>query len=492
MTVTPMLPNFIGGTWSWSEDVESIGVTNPATGEILVRAPMSGASEVATAAEAAAEAFHSWRRTPATDRIQFLFTYKALLEENLDAIARTITLECGKTLAESRGELRRGIENVEVACGIPSLMQGCNSEDIARGIDEHMIRQPLGVVCAITPFNFPGMIPLWFLPYAVATGNCIILKPSERVPQTSEWLVRLLAQTGLPDGVIQLIHGGKDAVDALIEHPAVRAVSFVGSTPVARYVYTQSAAHGKRAQCQGGAKNTVVVLPDANMDMTTRIVADSAFGCAGQRCLANSLAVTVGEARDSFCEAMADRASRRRVGFGLDEGVQMGPVITGASKARIHSLVGKAEAEGAHVVVDGRDRGVAGYDGGNWVFPTLLDGLPPDGEIAKTEIFGPVFGLLHRDSLSDAIRYINGKAYGNMACLFTKSGSAARQFRYEVEAGNVGINLGVAAPMAFFPFSGWKDSFFGTLHAQGKHAIEFYTRTKVVVERWPDEWSRVF
>ncbi len=492
MTAAQTLPNFIGGTWSWSEDVESIGVTNPATGEILVRAPMSGASEVATAAASAAKAFRSWRRTPAPDRIQFLFAYKTLLEENLEAIARTITLECGKTLAESRGELRRGIENVEVACGIPSLMQGCNNEDIARGIDEHMIRQPLGVVCAITPFNFPGMIPLWFLPYAIATGNCFIIKPSEKVPQTSDWLVRLLAQTGLPDGVVQLIHGGKDAVDALVEHPAVRAVSFVGSTPVARYVYAKSAAHGKRAQCQGGAKNTVVILPDANMDMATRIVADSAFGCAGQRCLANSLAVTVGEARNSFCETMADTASSRRVGFGLDEGVQMGPVITGASKARIHRLVGMAEKEGVNVVVDGRDRSVAGFDGGNWVFPTLLDGLPPDGDIANTEIFGPVFGLLHVDSLSDAIRYINGKAYGNMACLFTESGAAARQFRYEVEAGNVGINLGVAAPMAFFPFSGWKDSFFGTLHAQGKHAIEFYTRTKVVVERWPHEWSRVF
>lgn len=471
---------------------EAIGVENPATGEIIARVPMSGGNEVDAAAQAAARAFLVWRRTPATDRTQYLFAYKRLLEENLEALARIITEECGKTLAESRGELRRGIENVEVACGIPSLMQGYNNEDIARGIDEHMIRQPLGVVAAITPFNFPGMIPLWFLPYAVATGNCFLLKPSEKVPRTSQRLVELLHETGLPAGVVQLIHGGKAAVDAILEHKSVRAVSFVGSTPVARYVYAQAAANGKRAQCQGGAKNTVVILPDAAMDMTTRIVADSAFGCAGQRCLANSLAVTVGEAREPFTEAMAEAARTRKVDSGLEEGAQMGPVITAESKARIQGIIGVALDEGARAIVDGRNGTVDAFKNGNWVFPTFLDGLEPDGMLARTEVFGPVFGLLHVDSLAEAIAFINAKAYGNMACLFTRSGAAARQFRYEVEAGNVGINLGVAAPMAFFPFSGWKDSFFGTLHAQGRHAVEFYTRTKVVVERWPDEWSRVF
>ncbi len=490
--MSTLLSNFIGGKWRLAPAREAKGVENPATGEIIAHVPMSGGDEVDAAAQAAARVFPVWRRTPATDRTQYLFAYKRLLEENIEALARIITEECGKTLAESRGELRRGIENVEVACGIPSLMQGYNNEDIARGIDEHMIRQPLGVVAAITPFNFPGMIPLWFMPYAVATGNCFLLKPSEKVPRTSQRLVELLHETGLPAGVVQLIHGGKTAVDAILEHKIVRAVSFVGSTPVARYVYAQAAANGKRAQCQGGAKNTVVILPDAAMDMTTRIVADSAFGCAGQRCLANSLAVTVGEAREPFTEAMAEAARTRKVGSGLEVGVQMGPVITAESKVRIQGIIGTALDEGARTIVDGRHGAVDAFENGNWVFPTLLDGVEPDGTLARTEVFGPVFGLLHVDSLAEAIAFINGKTYGNMACLFTRSGAAARQFRHEVEAGNVGINLGVAAPMAFFPFSGWKDSFFGTLHAQGRHAVEFYTRTKVVVERWPDEWSRVF
>ena len=492
MEIESRLLNYVAGQWQPSNGADYLDVTNPATGQVLTTVPLTPAREVDAAVEAADAAFQGWRRIPATDRVQYLFALKTLLEENLDDLARALTYECGKTYKESVGEFRRGIENVETACGIPSLMQGYNNEDIAAGIDEHMIRQPLGVVAAITPFNFPGMIPLWFLPYAVATGNCFILKPSEKVPVTSHLLFELLEETGLPAGVVQLIHGGKETVDALLDHPTVRAVSFVGSTPVARYVYQRAAANGKRAQCQGGAKNTVVILPDAEMEMTTRIVADSAFGCAGQRCLANSLAVTVGAAREAFTEAMAEAAATRTVGFGLDEGVQMGPVITPESKARIENLVSVAEQEGARVLVDGRGGQVDGFDNGYWVFPTLLDGLPPEGSIAGTEIFGPVFGLLHVDSLDEAIALINQKAYGNMACLFTSSGAAARQFRYEVEAGNIGINLGVAAPMAFFPFSGWKESFFGTLHAQGRHAIEFYTQTKVVVERWPKEWSRVF
>jgi len=492
MEIESRLLNYVNGQWQRSNGADYLDVTNPATGQVLTTVPLTPAEEVDAAVEAAAVAFQGWRRIPATDRIQYLFALKNLLEENLDDLARALTYECGKTFNESKGELRRGIENVEMACGIPSLMQGYNSEDIAAGIDEHMIRQPLGVVAAITPFNFPGMIPLWFLPYAVATGNCFILKPSEKVPVTSHLLFELLEETGLPAGVVQLIHGGKDTVDALLDHPTVRAVSFVGSTPVARYIYERAAVGGKRAQCQGGAKNTVVILPDAEVEMTTRIVADSAFGCAGQRCLANSLAVTVGAARETFTEAIAEAAASRTVGYGLDDGVQMGPVITPESKVRIEHLIGVAEQEGARVLVDGRGRQVDGFDNGSWVFPTILDDLPPEGAIANTEIFGPVFGLLHVDSLDDAIALINRKAYGNMACLFTSSGAAARQFRYEVEAGNIGINLGVAAPMAFFPFSGWKESFFGTLHAQGRHAVEFYTQTKVVVERWPREWSRVF
>ncbi len=492
MHTLEQLPNFIGGTWLRSKNAEYLDVTNPATGEIIAEVPLSPAVDVDAAVSAGSKAFESWRRVPVTERAHYLFTFREKLEAHFEDIARTATRECGKTIAESRGELRRGIENVEVACGIPSLMQGYNNEDIASGIDEHMIRQPLGVVVAITPFNFPGMIPLWFLPYAIATGNCFILKPSEKVPQTSQWLVRLLEESGLPRGVVQLVHGGKPTVDALLEHPLVKAISFVGSTRVARHVYAQAAANGKRAQCQGGAKNAAIILDDAAMDMTSNIVADSAFGCAGQRCLANSLAITVGGAREPFTEAMADAARKRRVRYGLEEESEMGPVITPESKSRIERLISEAENEGARILIDGRGRSVDGFENGNWVFPTLLDGVPAEGMLARTEIFGPVFGLIHADSLQEAIDLVNSQSYGNMACLFTSSGAAARQFRYEAEAGNIGINLGVAAPMAFFPFSGWKDSFFGSLHAQGRHGVEFYTQTKVVVERWPSYWSRRF
>jgi malonate-semialdehyde dehydrogenase (acetylating)/methylmalonate-semialdehyde dehydrogenase len=415
-----------------------------------------------------------------------------LLDHRNNALAPPLPLVCGQPRAPPPPELRRGIENVEVACGIPILMQGYNNEDIASGIDEHMIRQPLGVVAAITPFNFPGMIPLWFLPYAVACGNCFILKPSEKVPMTSARLAELIERAGFPKGVVQVVNGAKETVDALLEHPLIRAISFVGSTAVAKYVYSHATANGKRAQCQGGAKNPVIVLPDADMEMTTRIVADSSFGCAGQRCLASSIAITVGAARDLFRESIADAASSRKVGYGLDPATEMGPVITAESKQRIEQLIGQGASEGADVLVDGRAPAVAGYEQGFFVRPTILDNVDPRGEIAKTEIFGPVLSLMHVETIDDAIALVNAGSYGNMACLFTSSGAAARKFRYEARAGNVGINVGVAAPMAFFPFSGWKESFFGDLHAQGRHGVEFYTETKVVVERWPREWSRKF
>jgi malonate-semialdehyde dehydrogenase (acetylating)/methylmalonate-semialdehyde dehydrogenase len=348
------------------------------------------------------------------------------------------------------------------------------------------------VVAAITPFNFPGMIPLWFLPYAVATGNCFILKPSEKVSMTSQHLFHLLEEAGFPPGVVQLVNGGKQTVDAILDHPLIRAVSFVGSTPVARYIYSRATANGKRAQCQGGAKNPVVIMPDADMEMTTRIMADSAFGCAGQRCLAASVAITVGDARTSFTELIADAAASRKVGYGLDEGVQMGPVITTESKARIESLIGAGAQQGASILVDGRQKSVPGYEDGYFVFPTVLDNVPPQSEIAHTEIFGPVLSLMHASSVEEAVALVNHRAYGNMACIFTNSGSTARYFRHHADAGNVGINIGVAAPMAWFPFSGWNDSFFGDLHAQSRHGVEFYTQTKVVVERWPETWSRQF
>ena len=374
-------------------------------------------------------------------------------------------------------------------------MQGWNNEDIASGIDEHMFRQPLGVVAAITPFNFPGMIPLWFLPYAVATGNCFILKPSEKVPMTTQKLFALIEEAGFPPGVVQLVNGGADTVNAILDHPDIRAISFVGSTAVAKYVYSRATANGKRAQCQGGAKNPVVIMPDANIETTTQMMGDSAFGCAGQRCLAVSVAVTVGEARDPFTEGIADLAASRKVGYGLDDSTEMGPVITRESKQRIEGLIEDGAQEGARVLVDGRQKKVAGYDDGYWVFPTVLDSVDPTSQIARTEVFGPVLSLMHADTIEDAIALINDRsvsAYGNMACLFTSSGAVARQFRHEVDAGNIGINIGVAAPMAFFPFSGWNESFFGDLHAQSRHGIEFYTQTKVVVERWPQHWSRKF
>ncbi len=486
------LENYLNGHWQRSGATNYRAIHNPATTQVLAEVPFSPASDVDAAVQAAQAAFPGWRSIPVGDRIQFLFKLKHLLETNLEDIARTITEECGKTFDESVGELRRGIENVEVACGMPSLIQGYNNEDIARGIDEHLFRQPLGVVAAITPFNFPGMIPLWFMPYALATGNCFILKPSEQVPLTSAKLFQLLDQLDLPAGVVQLLHGDKETVNALLDHPGIRAVSFVGSTPVARAIYQRATAAGKRVQAQGGAKNPIVIMPDADFNTTTQIVADSAFGCAGQRCLAASLAVTVGEARGTFTEQIADAASTRRVGYGLDAGIQMGPVISPTSKERILGCIDAAINEGGRLVIDGRERQVEGYSDSAFLCPTVIEEVNPNSTLVQTEVFGPVLGLLHAATLDEAIERINASPYGNMASIFTSSGAAARQFRHDVRAGNIGVNIGVAAPMAYFPFSGWKESFFGDLHAQGRHGVEFYTETKVVVERWPSEWSRRF
>jgi malonate-semialdehyde dehydrogenase (acetylating) / methylmalonate-semialdehyde dehydrogenase len=486
------LSNYLNGQWVDSTATEWLDVPNPATGEIIAKVPFSSAAEVAAVVESAAAAYPEWRRTPPEDRIQPLFKLKQLLEDHLDELSRIITEENGKTFTEAKAEFRRAIENVEVACGIPMMMQGYNLEDVARGIDETMIRQPLGVVAAITAFNFPGMIPFWFLPYAIACGNTFIVKPSERVPLTMRRVFELLEQTGLPKGVVNLVNGGKDVSNALIDHPKVRAISFVGSTPVARQVYARSGANGKRAQCQGGAKNHVIVLPDADMQMATQIISDSAFGCAGQRCLAVSVAVTIGEAQKTFRDAIADSAANLRVGNGLDQGVQMGPVITPQSKSRIESLIAAGEKQGARVLLDGRNAKVPGYESGNFVKPTILDNLPATSELADTEIFGPVLSLVHANDMDEALAFLEGSPFGNQASLFTSSGAAARRFRYEAPAGNIGINIGVAAPMAYFPFSGWKDSFFGIMHGQGRDAIEFYTEKKVVVERWAKEHSRKF
>lgn len=484
--------NFVDGKWVKPSVMEYVDVVNPATGELMAKTPLCGEREVAAAAQAATQAYPAWRQTPVQERVQPLFKIRDLLKANMDEIARTITNEAGKTLEESRAEMVRAIENVEVACGMPMMAKGEIVEDIAPGIDEIMLRQPLGVCATIAPFNFPGMIPFWYLPYAIACGNTYVMKPSEKVPMTMQLIFRLFEQAGLPKGVVNLVNGSKAAVDAILDHPAIRAVTFVGSTSTAKYLYARAASNGKRVQAQGGAKNPVIIMPDADMEMATKIIADSAFGCAGQRCLAVSLAVTVADARNTFTEMICDAASTRVVGYGLNAGVQMGPVINPASKARIEQLIGAGATEGASVPVDGRKAVIKGYEGGSFVKPTILADVPRGGDIARTEIFGPVLSLMHVNDVDEALELVNSGSYGNQASLFTSSGSAARKFRYGAEAGNVGINIGVAAPMAFFPFSGWKESFFGDMHGQGMDAVEFFTQKKVIVERWPKEWSRKF
>jgi malonate-semialdehyde dehydrogenase (acetylating)/methylmalonate-semialdehyde dehydrogenase len=488
-----ILKNYIEGDWIKSSESDSIVVINPATQEILGKVPYgkNTSTDVATAVEIASKAFISWSKIPVMRRVQPLYKLKQLLEENSEEIARTITMECGKTLAESRGEVQRAIENVEVACGTPSLIQSEFSENIATGIDEFMIRQPLGVCACIAPFNFPAMIPFWFLPYAIACGNTFIIKPSEKVPLTMMKIFQLIDQLDLPKGVINLVHGGKDTVDALLDHPKVKAISFVGSTQVAKYIYSRGATNGKRIQAQGGAKNPVIILPDADIEMSVQIITDSVFGCAGQRCLAASNVITVGD-NGKIKDALYESAKARSTGYGMDENIEMGPLITSESQSRVNHLIQKGVNEGANVLLDGRNTKVKGFEKGNFIGPTILEGLPLNGEIVQTEIFGPVMGLIELDSVDSALDFINSGRYGNMACLFTSSGSNARKFRNEANAGNIGINIGVAAPMAQFPFSGWNESFFGDLHGQGRHAIEFFTQTKVVIERWPKEWSRKF
>ena len=489
-----ILKNYINGQWSESKEKNTIDVVNPAKQEVLAKVPY-GAGIAKDAEEAIAAAFSAlqeWRNVPVLTRVQPLYKLKQLLEENMDEIARLITLECGKTYAEAKGEMQRGLENVEMACAAPSLMQSEFSENIASGIDEFMIRQPVGVCACIAPFNFPGMIPFWFFPYAVACGNSFILKPSEKVPLTMMKVFELLEQLDLPKGLVNLVHGGKECVDALLTSPKVRAISFVGSSPVARYVYQTGTAHAKRVQAQGGAKNPVIVMPDADIEMSAKIISDSVYGCAGQRCLAASNIITVADSKGIMKEALLETAKGRTTGFGLDEGIAMGPVISPQSKERVEALIAKGTQEGANLLLDGRQARIPDYEAGNFIKPTILENVPLNGEVVKTEIFGPVMSLLPMASIEQAIDFVNGNNFGNMACLFTSSGLSARTFRNRANAGNIGINIGVAAPMAQFPFSGWNDSFFGDLHGQGRHAIEFFTQTKVVIERWPKEWSRKF
>jgi len=488
------LKNYINGKWTESHEAASAPVLNPATQAVIAQVPMGAntVKDVESAVQMAQKAFFEWSQTPVMQRVQPLYKLKTLLEDNLEDLALTITNESGKTKAESLGELQRAIENVEAACATPLLIQSEFSENIARGVDEFVIRQALGVVACIAPFNFPGMIPFWFLPYAIACGNTFILKPSEKVPMTMQKVMGLIDQLNLPEGVVNLVHGGKETVDAILDHPTVKAISFVGSTAVARYIYARGAANGKRVQAQGGAKNPVVILPDADLETSAKVINDSVYGCAGQRCLAASTIITVGDHQGQIKEALYEGAKSRVTGYGWDSQTDMGPVITQASKERIESLINLGIQEGANVLLDGRNAKISGYEAGNFLQPTILEGVPLTGELIKTEIFGPVMSLVSLPTIEEAISFINTNRYGNMACLFTTNGAHARKFRSEANAGNIGINIGVAAPMAQFPFSGWNDSFFGDLHGQGRHAIEFFTQTKVVVERWPKEWSRKF
>jgi len=473
--------NYVGGAWTDAEASERLPVTNPATGEVLAEVPLSGGAEVDAAVRAAREAFPGWRTTPPLERARACFALKAILEEEKDELARLVTRDNGKALKDAAGEIRRGIECVEVATGIPSLMQGSNLEDVSRGIDSDMIRQPIGVFAAITPFNFPFMVPMWFLPFAIACGNTFVLKPSEQDPLTMEYTFELLDRIGLPPGVANLVNGGKESVDALLEHPEVNGVSFVGSTPVARYIYETAAKHGKRVQALGGAKNHVIVMPDADLEGAVEGVLSSAFHAAGQRCLANSVCIGVGDAYDALKERLAEKGRAMVVGDGSDPETEVGPVISTTARERILEWIDKGVAEGGELVLDGRG---AGGDDGQFLGPTIIE-TRPDAELAKEEVFGPVLTLLRANDLDEALEILNSSAKGNAASLFTTSGGAMRKFRYEAQAGMLGVNIGVAAPMSFFPFTGWKESFFGDLHAHGRDAIEFYTEKKVVITRWP-------
>jgi malonate-semialdehyde dehydrogenase (acetylating)/methylmalonate-semialdehyde dehydrogenase len=481
----PRLTNFIASEPRESKTTDWLDVTNPATGEVLGHLPLATADEVGDAVASARRAFAVWSETPVVDRARVLFRFKDQLEQNRQELARLIVLDNGKTLAEAQGDVQRGIEVVEFATGVPSHCLGMAIEDIARGIDSEMFRQPLGVVAGFTPFNFPVMVPLWMIPVAVACGNTFLLKPSERAPLAAIRLAELFAACGAPPGVLNVVHGTRQAAETIMAHPHVKAVSVVGSSPVARQVYAFAAGQGKRVQALGGAKNALVVMPDADLPAAVESIIGSAFGCAGQRCLAGSSVVAVGEIADSLVKQLTAAASALTIGSGLDPATKMGPVISAEARQRVLGYIEQGAGQGARLARDGRGDRASGLPGGYFVGPTIFDHARPDMGIARDEIFGPVLTVLRVADLDEAIEKVNDSPFGNSASLYTASGAAAREFRRRVEAGMLGVNLGVPAPMAFFPFSGWKGSFFGDLHAQGKEAVEFYTRRKVVTSRWP-------
>jgi malonate-semialdehyde dehydrogenase (acetylating)/methylmalonate-semialdehyde dehydrogenase len=480
--------NYINGEWVASQSQDVMLNKDPATGEVLSEVALSTPQEVDAAVSAARRAFEQWRRVPPVSRARYLFDLKELLEENFEDLSVVQTKEHGKTIDESRGETRRGIENVEVASGIPSLMMGESLQDIAAGIDTRIVREPLGVFSCIAPFNFPFMIPLWFMPYAIATGNTFVVKASEYVPNSQTRLFELIDEIDLPPGVVNLVHGSKAAANALIDHPDVSGITFVGSTPVARQIYRRCGEVGKRVIAQGGAKNFMVVMPDADIKQTIAAFMTSFFGNAGQRCLAGANALLVGndEAFNSqFVDEFKKAAAAVTLGHGLDPATQMGPLQAGFRKQNVLAYIDKGLAEGARLILDGRNPAPAGRTSADcFLAPCIFEAVTPEMTIAREEIFGPVASILRADNLAQAIAMVNGLPFGNAASIFTASGKSAREFGYRVQTGNVGINIGIAAPMAFFPFSGMKDSFFGVLHGQGKDAVRFFTESKVIIERW--------
>jgi len=482
------LKNYINGEWVEPESNTVRDVVNPATMKVIGKTPLSSAKDVDTAVEAAKAAFPEWRKTTPLTRARYFFRLKDLLEEHFEEISRVGVMEHGKTIDESRGETRRGIENVEVGAGIPSLMMGYNLEDIARGIDEYLIRQPLGVFACIAPFNFPFMVPLWFMPYAVATGNTYIVKPSPWVPISQHKLFELIDEAGFPPGVINLVQGDVEAVNAIIKHPDVQGISFVGSTHVGRdIIYKEGCARGKRVQAQCSAKNFLVVMPDAVVDRTIASLMTSFYGNTGQRCLSGANLIVVGDDAFSrrFVKKTAEAAANIRMGYGLDERVQMGPLQAEGRKKRVLGYIERGVEEGAKLLLDGRRFTIVGdYPEACFLGPSIFQDVTEDMVIAQDEIFGPVMNVLSVQDLDEAIALVNNSAFGNAASIFTSSGSASRRFQYEIQCGNVGINIGIVAPMAFFPFSGMKASFYGDLHGQGKDAINFFTEQKVVIVRW--------
>jgi malonate-semialdehyde dehydrogenase (acetylating) / methylmalonate-semialdehyde dehydrogenase len=482
---TRILANYAGGQWRPTDGLDSIDDINPATGEVAARVPLSAAAEVDAAVAAAREAQPAWSAVPPQKRARAVMALRAALWEHLDEIAELVTADMGKAIDDARGEVLRGIESTEVATAIPHLLKGENLEGVAGGVDVEMVRQPVGVVAAITPFNFPAMIPLWFLPYAIACGNSFILKPSERDPRPSERIFELIDEIDeIPAGVCNLLHGAHDAVNGLLDHEGINAISFVGQASTARYIAERSAATGKRYQALGGAKNSLVVMPDADLDVTVPAIMSTAFGAAGQRCLAGSVAVLVGdrERQDEVRAALADAATALNLGPGADASTDVCPLVGPEARERVADAVERAVAGGDELVLDGRDADPG--PAGTMLAPTIVETSDHESEIAREELFGPMLTIVRAGDLGEALEFVNGSRYGNAGSIFTTSGGAAREYRAGVQAGMLGVNVGVAAPVAWFPFSGWKDSIDGDLHANGADAVEFYTRKKVVTSRW--------